>query len=106
MDEMTAGFEGFALVLAGLAGAVALASFLGMAGLGWAQGRRGAWRAATGLGAGLGLLAAGIGALALAAPWRSPLDPWPALFLGLAAPALAGHALGVLGAVVRGRRGG
>lgn len=103
MDEMAADFEGTALVLAGLAGGVALLCFLGAAAIGWVLARGGRWRAVAGLGAGLGLLAAALGALALTTPWRSPLDPWPALFLGLAVPSLAGQALGVLAGLVRRR---
>lgn len=101
MDEMAAGFEGIALALTGLAGAVALGLFVALAGFGWVQGRRGAWRAAAGTGAALGLVALASAGLALAGAWRSPLDLWPAVFAGVAGPALGGHALGVLAATMR-----
>lgn len=106
MDEMGPQLEALVMVL--LAGAGVLALGLALAGLvlGWRQGRGRAWRAAAGTGAVLALGALVNGALALALPWRSPLDPWPALLIVVTGPLLAGHAAGVMLALARRPRGG
>ena len=106
MDEMGQQIESLVLGLLAGAGMLALVLASGALALGWRQGRGGAWRAAAGTGAVLALVAMANGALTMALPWRSPLDPWPALLIVVTGPLLAGHAAGVLLALARGRGGG
>lgn len=106
MDEMGPQLEALVMALLAAAGVLALGLALIALVLGWRQGRDGAWRAAACMGAVLALGMLVNAALAIALPWRSPMDPIPALLIVVTGPLLAGHAAGVMLALARRPRGG
>ncbi len=103
MDEMGPQLETLVTALLAAAGVLALVLALIALAMGWRQGRDGAWRAAARVGAVLALGMLVNAALAIALPWRSPMDPIPALFFVVTGPASFGHAVGVLLAMTRRR---